>query len=118
MDYMRNSQRSNINGCRTNQASGCGRGTAGAGQMRIPEPCRMPARDSGSRSNTEEGCMTRPQPCPPIGPIGMTYVPWQKWRGDNIFGLEEGLMHATIFKDLVLPFEFEGPGCRKRGGCR
>ncbi len=35
-------------------------------------------------------------------PIGMTYLPMQKWR--DIYPLDEGFHRGTIFKELDLPF--------------
>lgn len=35
-------------------------------------------------------------------PIGMTYVPMQKWK--DIYQLEDGFQCGTIFKELNLPF--------------
>ena len=35
-------------------------------------------------------------------PIGMAYVPWQKWQ--NIYDAEKGFCNGTIFQDLNLPF--------------
>lgn len=35
-------------------------------------------------------------------PIGMTYVPMQKWG--NLYPPEEGFCQGTIFKELDLPF--------------
>lgn len=39
-------------------------------------------------------------------PIGMAYVPWQKWG--NLYDVEQGLYTGTIFNDLDKPYE---------GGC-
>lgn len=35
-------------------------------------------------------------------PIGMAYVPWQKWR--DIYDADTALKQGTIFKELDLPF--------------
>lgn len=35
-------------------------------------------------------------------PLGMTYVPFQKW--ENVVDAATGLAHGSIFMDLVLPF--------------
>lgn len=36
-------------------------------------------------------------------PIGMAYVPWQKWNGINN-DLQEAFCEGTIFPELVKPF--------------
>lgn len=41
-------------------------------------------------------------------PVGMTYVPWQRWQ--NIYNTEEALMIGTIFQDLDYPW-LVGGGC-------
>jgi len=43
-------------------------------------------------------------------PVGMTYVPWQKWQ--NIYDAHEGLSAGTIFKDLDLRF-YGVRGCKR-----
>lgn len=39
-------------------------------------------------------------------PIGMTYVPIQKWG--NLYEVDEGFHQGTIFKELNLPFTGRG----------
>ena len=40
-------------------------------------------------------------------PVGMCYVPWQKWR--DLYNLETALKRGTLFSELDKPFQ---------GGCR
>lgn len=42
-------------------------------------------------------------------PIGMSYVPWQKWQ--YIYDAEKGFRCGTIFQELYKPFQAKG-GCR------
>mgnify|MGYP000000116998 FL=1 len=51
-------------------------------------------------------------------PIGIGYVPWQKWRKIN--ALCDGLSQGTIFKELSLPFYGCIPNgfCNNKGGTR
>lgn len=71
----------------------CPRKSAGC---REPEKCRKPAKD------------------PLAGlPLAMAYVPMQEW--ENIYELEKGFTHGTIFRDLDFPF-YPTP-CGKKGGC-
>lgn len=51
-------------------------------------------------------------------PIGIGYVPWQKWRKIN--ALCDGLSQGTIFKELSLPFYGCIPTgfCNDKGGAR
>lgn len=44
--------------------------------------------------------------------LAMAYVPWQRWN--QVYSLEEGLHHGTIFPDLFFPFE----GGKRGGGRR
>lgn len=41
-------------------------------------------------------------------PVGMAYVPFQKW--EKIYNDEVALERGTIFQDLDLPFIGEGVG--------
>ncbi|MDO4260889.1 MAG: spore coat associated protein CotJA [Eubacteriales bacterium] len=43
-------------------------------------------------------------------PVGMAYVPWQRWGA--VYDLEKGLSCGTVFPDLNKPF------LGVRGGCR
>lgn len=54
------------------------------------------------RSECSDNC---PQPegeFPPETPIGMCYVPFQKW--EDIYDADTGLERGTIFRRLDLPF--------------
>ena len=42
-------------------------------------------------------------------PIGMSYVPWQKWQA--VYEAEKALHYGTIFQELYKPFLGKG-GCR------
>lgn len=44
-------------------------------------------------------------------PIGMAYVPWQKWR--NVVDGRRGLEQATIFDELALSFNCANKCCNK-----
>lgn len=35
-------------------------------------------------------------------PVAMAYVPWQSW--DEVYDLDEGFEHGTIFPELNKPF--------------
>lgn len=43
-------------------------------------------------------------------PVGMAYVPWQKWQ--NIYEPEQALMAGTLFRDLDLRF-YGVRGCKR-----
>ena len=42
-------------------------------------------------------------------PIGMSYVPWQKWQ--SVYDAEKAFRNGTIFQELYKPFLGKG-GCR------
>lgn len=49
-------------------------------------------------------------------PLAMAYVPFQKWR--KVYDAPTGLVHGTIFEELVLPFcayKNNTCGCGMRG---
>lgn len=46
-------------------------------------------------------CCREEKPVDEMDP-GMGYIPWQKF--ENVLCAEEGFVHGTIFKDLILPF--------------
>ena len=70
------------------------------GQCR-KENCTMSANNCMPEKNValESPCYTEKNT---EWPIGMTYVPMQKWR--NLYPLDEGFHRGTIFKELDLPF--------------
>ena len=39
-------------------------------------------------------------------PLGMAYVPWQKWK--DIYDVEKALCVGTIFCELDMPFHGKG----------
>lgn len=45
-------------------------------------------------------------------PIGMAYVPWQKFR--NLYELDRALQVGTIFAELDKPFTGKGGRCNER----
>ena len=56
----------------------------------------------GCKEEKTEGCGCREEkPVDEMNP-GMGYIPWQKF--ENVLCAEEGFVHGTIFKDLILPF--------------
>ena len=72
------------------------------------EPCR-PEKSSADRSGDcgcdNEDCAEKT--CLSAYPLAMSYTPYQEWR--ELYEIEEGLHHGTIFRELDLPFY---PGCR------
>lgn len=94
MDSMRYQQGNNM-GNRRMQGSSCGTGQSG-----------MQGGNSGyGRPGMS---MPRPErPDPDDFPIGMGYVPMQKWR--DLYPMEKGFMEGTIFMELNRIF------CGKRG---
>lgn len=46
-------------------------------------------------------------------PLGMAYVPWQRWNG--AYNANQGIEAGTIFPDLELPFYGERGACGMRG---
>jgi len=42
-------------------------------------------------------------------PIGMAYVPWQKWQ--HVYDAEKGFCHGTMFQELFKPFQGKGGSC-------
>ena len=72
------------------------------------EPCRREAKpvteqnDCGCRDDdcAKKNCLSG-------YPLAMSYTPDQEWR--ELYDVEEGMHHGTIFRELDLPFY---PGCR------
>lgn len=74
--------------------------------------------ECSNRQTGSCGCVRRPQLQPSFGntdfgrslrmaecfsmPIGMGYVPWQKWG--QTYSMEQGLKRGTIFPELDYPF--------------
>ncbi|WP_434310951.1 spore coat associated protein CotJA [Hominifimenecus sp. rT4P-3] len=100
-------------GCRRPQpqgpaAAGCGRNRQPQGTCGCANKPEMPM----------PGCNVRPMPrtpempvlpdCIDSFPVGMTYVPWQRWQ--NIYDVDHALMVGTIFQDLDYPW-MVGGGC-------
>ncbi|MDD6207257.1 MAG: spore coat associated protein CotJA [Clostridiales bacterium] len=65
-------------------------------------PSRMQNPNGCERMDCPGNCESQRNPFP----IGMCYVPMQKWG--NLFEADEGLAHGTIFRDLALPFTCAG----------
>ncbi len=84
-----------MNSCRNPQAVPYGRGECRMPEMaREKECCQMP-----EMARTKEDCHMHRNG---EWPIGMTYVPMQKWK--NIYQPDEGFHKGTIFAELDLPF--------------
>lgn len=43
-------------------------------------------------------------------PLAMAYVPWQEWC--DIYEVDKGFCHGTIFKELNKPFRGTGGCCK------
>ncbi len=86
---------------------------------------------SQNQPQTRDFCCDRPHHRPPENcneaishidmhniPLGIGYVPWQKWR--DVYALCEGLSQGTIFKELDYPFYGCIPNgfCSQKGGAR
>ena len=124
----------------SNMASGCN--SCSSNQNNIASGCNI---CSSNQNNMTSGCnnhhQNQPRTCdsgcerphyrPPENcadsishidmhniPIGIGYVPWQKWR--NVYALCEGLSQGTIFKELDYPFYGCIPNgfCSQKGGAR
>lgn len=87
----------------------CGRSeAAGRNEMCMREPRREISEEVNSRVEIEpageirgeEQVKTMPG-CDDM-PIGMAYVPWQRWG--TTYPVDQGLKRGTIFPDLDLPF--------------
>ena len=74
---------------------------------RRPMQSMQPAQPSQSccRQKTD-GCPDTHDHFPADMPIGMAYVPWQKWQ--DIYEHGKGLECGTIFKELDKPFLGKG----------
>lgn len=117
MEYMRGSQcggRNVGNNSRMNR----GNGNTSDSRVRIPEPCRMPVADNNGCGCSQTNTTTSVQEYYARGPLGMSYIPWQKWSECELFDLDMALSHGSIFKNLVFPFERASACCRQRGGRR
>lgn len=67
-------------------------------------PCMMDRQEEVS--NTMPPCMLSGQDEISNMPIGMGYVPWQRWG--QIYSLEQGFERGTIFPELDYPFTMGG----------
>ena len=124
-----NNMASGCNSCSSNQnnmASGCN--SCSANQNNIASGCNN--HHQNQPRTCDSGC-ERPHYRPPENcadsishidmhniPIGIGYVPWQKWR--NVYALCEGLSQGTIFTELDYPFYGCIPNgfCSQKGGAR
>ena len=63
---------------------------------------------SSGRGNTSDMMPPTAVPYEDISnmPIGMGYVPWQRWG--QTYSLEQGFEHGTIFPELDYPFTTGG----------
>ena len=110
----------------SNMASGCN--SCSSNQNNIASGCNN--HHQNQPRTCDSGC-ERPHDRPPENcadsishidmhniPIGIGYVPWQKWR--NVYALCEGLSQGTIFKELDYPFYGCIPNgfCSQKGGAR
>lgn len=110
----------------SNMASGCN--SCSSNQNSIASGCNN--HHQNQPRTCDSGC-ERPHYRPPENcadsishidmhniPIGIGYVPWQKWR--NVYALCEGLSQGTIFKELDYPFYGCIPNgfCSQKGGAR
>lgn len=65
----------------------------------MPEcPCQRENRMTDCSCQREEKMTDRMDEFP----IGMAYVPWQKWKG--IYDMDKALQAGTIFAELDKPF--------------
>lgn len=58
-----------------------------------------------------ENSMENPSNAIDSFPVGMAYVPWQKWR--NVVDGRKGLRQGTIFDELALNFECANKCCNQ-----
>lgn len=105
---------------RRNQDCGCRRPQAQGPAMNNCNRNRQPQETCGCRREPQMAVpdCERTMPATPemqflpecidSFPVGMTYVPWQRWQ--NIYNTEEALMIGTIFQDLDYPW-LVGGGC-------
>ena len=89
-------------GCMKERREGTEREGCGCMQERRGEREREGCGCMKERDEKEkrEGCREE-KPVDEMDP-GMGYIPWQKF--ENVLCAEEGFVHGTIFKDLILPF--------------
>ena len=71
------------------------------------------SRQSMQSGQSSQGCCRQMNGCPDTHdhfpadmPIGMAYVPWQKWQ--DIYEHGKGLECGTIFRELDKPFLGKG----------
>lgn len=69
----------------------------------------MPGMDYTEKNYKKMDCMKDDNYNTDNYPIGMAYVPWQKWR-DVVDGCK-GLKQGTIFNELALSFECANKCC-------
>ncbi|MGN0159742.1 MAG: spore coat associated protein CotJA [Brotaphodocola sp.] len=63
----------------------------------------MPASSLRRRERSgQTSCMTQPKDDFSNMPIGMGYVPWQRWG--QVYSLKQGFDRGTIFPELDFPF--------------
>lgn len=77
--------------------------------MRYPRrsmSMQPPQSMQAARSPRTDGCPDTHDHFPADMPIGMAYVPWQKWQ--DIYDPGKGLESGTIFRELDKPFLGKG----------
>ena len=80
--------------------------------MRYPRRS-MQSRQSMQSGQSSQGCCRQMNGCPDTHdhfpadmPIGMAYVPWQKWQ--DLYDPDKSLESGTIFEELDKPFLGKG----------
>ena len=107
--------RNDNNGCGRQMGSQCSNGCNRQNVNPIQNNCNC----NNMQSVTNENCAEAISHIDMHNiPIGIGYVPWQKWRKIN--ALCDGLSQGTIFKELSLPFYGCIPNgfCNNKGGTR
>lgn len=105
-----------------NENSGCNRQPPPRSSncnMQNPTPLQNNCNCNASQNRPSENCRETISHIDMHNiPIGIGYVPWQKWRKIN--ALCDGLSQGTIFKELSLPFYGCIPNgfCNDKGGAR
>lgn len=95
----------NGNHCGNQQWSNCRSRNMGMHRGCMNSRMRIDSRNDGTtkcyREENEHICYGEMEPVDRMR-IGIGYVPWQKF--ENVMEAEEGLMHGTIFQELVMPY--------------
>lgn len=104
----------NGNRCDNPQWNNCRSRNMGMHRGYMNSPMQMDSRnDRTTKCYREENAQICYGEMAPVDRmrIGIGYVPWQRF--ENVMDAEQGLMHGTIFQELVMPYSGRPVG---RGG--